>query len=221
MFRSATAITPFYFSPQLSFRRGKAAGPNWAALPSAAGFVDPLLSTGFALTLLGVARLGEAFQHANPNLSAYERQTFTELDAAADLVSALYSKISTPGEFALLSFLYFAAMSFTETAWRLEKPHLASGFLLTNNPDFSAARSRLCAHARAGHPISRDAIATPIEPFDLAGLTDWSRNHWYPVDFADLLANAHKLNADQASLDALIAKLTPPGSATAPRMQPV
>ena len=37
--------------------RGRCAAPNWALLPSAAGVIDPLLSTGFPLTLLGIGRL--------------------------------------------------------------------------------------------------------------------------------------------------------------------
>ena len=32
-------------------------GGSWALLPSAAGVIDPLLSTGFPLTLLGIQRL--------------------------------------------------------------------------------------------------------------------------------------------------------------------
>ena len=41
-----------------TFRSTIVTGPHWALLPSAAGFVDPLLSTGFPLTLLGVKRIG-------------------------------------------------------------------------------------------------------------------------------------------------------------------
>jgi tetracycline 7-halogenase / FADH2 O2-dependent halogenase len=196
-FRSATPITPFCFTPQLSFRREKAAGPNWAALPSASGFVDPLLSTGFALTLLGISRLGDLFRKSAFDPKVYEDLTFGELDAAADLVSALYSKMHAPEEFSLLSLVYFAAMSFSETAWRLGKRELASGFLLTNDADFSAGRSRLCAQARAGQRITREAITSIIEPFDVAGLTDFKRHPWYPVDFNDLRKNAHKIQADE------------------------
>ena len=43
--------------PRLSYRAPAAAGPRWALLPSAAAFVDPLFSTGFPLTLLGIERL--------------------------------------------------------------------------------------------------------------------------------------------------------------------
>jgi tetracycline 7-halogenase / FADH2 O2-dependent halogenase len=206
-FSSAVPITPFYFTPQLSSRRDRAAGPNWAVLPSAAGFVDPLLSTGFALTLLGIERLGAIFCEGQPELKAYEEETFRELDAAADLVSALYAKMPAPEEFSLLSLLYFAAMSFTETAWRLEKRELASGFLLANDDRFSAERARICAQARGGERIRRDAIAALIEPYDVAGLADWNRNHWYPVDLADLRRNSEKVRASEKDLQRLFEKL--------------
>jgi len=206
-FRSAVPITPFYFTPQLSFRREQVSGENWAALPSAAGFVDPLLSTGFALTLLGITRLGAMFRQPILDLKAYEEITFRELDAAADLVSALYAKMSCPEEFSLLSLLYFAAMSYSETAWRLAKPELASGFLLTNYETFSSARRKICAQARAGEKISRENISSAIDYYDVAGLTDWRRNHWYPVDLEDLRRNSHKLWADEQSLQTLFKKL--------------
>ncbi len=47
-----------------AFRVTQVAGPNWALLPSAAGVIDPLLSTGFALTLLGIQRLTDALAPA-------------------------------------------------------------------------------------------------------------------------------------------------------------
>ena len=56
-FERAVACQPFRYMPAISFRSGAIAGKRWAMLPSAAGFVDPLLSTGFALTLLGIERL--------------------------------------------------------------------------------------------------------------------------------------------------------------------
>src|SRR5438128_1335337 len=58
-FAGAKAQFSFVHTPRLCFRSGAVVGPRWALLPSAAGFVDPLLSTGFPLTLLGVARLAE------------------------------------------------------------------------------------------------------------------------------------------------------------------
>ena len=52
----------------------------------------------------------------------------------------------------LLSLLYFAAMSYTETAWRLEKQHLAEMFLLSSDAPFVRFRKELCARAKAGAP---------------------------------------------------------------------
>jgi FADH2 O2-dependent halogenase len=207
IFDGATLGTSFYSAAQLSFRRARAAGPNWALLPSSAGFVDPLLSTGFALTLLGIGRLGKQFQDNSFAPRDYEIQTFAELDATADLVSALYAKMSLPSEFNLLSLLYFAAMSFTETAWRLGREEMAKGFLLSNDRQFSAMRARLCATAKAGGSITEDVLGAAIEPYDVAGLTDWSRRNWYGVDLAELRRNAHKLRTDEASVERLIAKM--------------
>jgi tripartite-type tricarboxylate transporter receptor subunit TctC len=68
-------------------------------LPSAAGFVDPPLSTGFPLTLLGVSRLAEILAvgwnspGVEQRLNNYARLTLQELDAAARLVSALYANL--------------------------------------------------------------------------------------------------------------------------------
>ena len=43
-----------------------------------------------------------------------------------------------------------------------------------------------------------------IEPFDIAGLRDHSRADWYPALADDLLANASKLHARPAELEALL-----------------
>ena len=59
-FQGAAACQPFRHMPAISFRSRTIVGPRWAMLPSAAGFVDPLLSTGFPLTLLGIERLARS-----------------------------------------------------------------------------------------------------------------------------------------------------------------
>jgi FADH2 O2-dependent halogenase len=203
-FNGATRTTPFYSIAELSFRRTRATGPDWALLPSAAGFVDPLLSTGFALNLLGISRLARAFATSkHPDLSAYERLSFTELDAAADLIGALYSKMNSFPEFAALSLLYFTAMSFTETAWRLGKEAQADLFLLSNNDVFRQISRDLCARARMGESISFSDVAHLVRPWDIAGLTEQRRN-WYPVSFEDLLNSREKLGASQSEIEALI-----------------
>src|SRR5262249_35021017 len=56
-FYAARNVVPFVFQPRVAFQSGRLTAPNWVMLPSAAGVVDPLMSTGFPLTLLGIARL--------------------------------------------------------------------------------------------------------------------------------------------------------------------
>src|SRR5207248_10639161 len=112
----------FVHARRLSFRSGIITGKQWALLPSAAGFVDPLLSTGFPLTLLGISRLAEAIEQDwgcarfEERLHAYAVQTNNELMAAERLVAALYASMADFVMFTTLSLLYFAAVSFTETA---------------------------------------------------------------------------------------------------------
>jgi FADH2 O2-dependent halogenase len=141
-FRRSRAVLPFVHAPRLAFRSAQVAGPAWALLPSAAGVIDPLLSTGFPLTMLGVIRLLEVFEQTSAGrereeaLRAYERTTLAELDATERLVAALYATMSDPPLFKRLSLLYFAAASFSEAARRLGRPELAPGFMLSAHPTF-------------------------------------------------------------------------------------
>ena len=155
-FAAAKAERPFTHMPRLAFRSATISGSRWALLPSAAGFVDPLLSTGFPLTLLGVARLAEIFEHGweterfASRLQTYAAQTEGELLATGRLIASLYANMNNFSVFTSLSLLYFATASFSETARRLGKPHLASSFLLHNHPLFGPACLRLFERARTG-----------------------------------------------------------------------
>lgn len=202
---------------RLFFRSGTIVGPGWALLPSAAGFIDPLLSTGFPLTLLGVARLAAAIEHDwgseqfGKCLEAYEVQTSAELMAAERLVGALYASMGDFPSFVALSLLYFAAASFSETARRLERPQLAESFLLCDHPRFGP-QSRSCfERALAGLTSTQRTeligqIHRAIEPFDVAGLSDHRRRNWYPADARDLLAAAEKLGVGQGEIKKLLAR---------------
>ncbi|HEX7860705.1 MAG TPA: tryptophan 7-halogenase [Verrucomicrobiae bacterium] len=206
-FKGSEPVTPFFSANRLSFIRSEFVGPGWALLPSAAGFVDPLLSTGFALTLLGITRLAGAVSGSIVELKSFGQQTRIELDAAADLVGALYAKMDSFDEFALLALLYFAAMSYTETVWRLGKNDRAAGFLLSSEPEVSRKRAAICADARAGRRITQERIADAISAYDIAGLCDWKRDHWYPVNLNDLVQNREKVGASEVELNELFRKL--------------
>jgi len=62
-FASSRPITPFIHAPRPELSQQRDFGRRWALLPSAAGFVDPLLSTGFPVTLLGVGRLAKILEN--------------------------------------------------------------------------------------------------------------------------------------------------------------
>ncbi|HZZ37525.1 MAG TPA: FAD-dependent oxidoreductase [Acidobacteriaceae bacterium] len=216
-FAGAPAEQPFRHMARLSFRSAAIVGSRWALLPSAAGFVDPLLSTGFPLTLLGVSRLAEIIAQDwntaafDRRLKAYAKLTDRELLATAWLIGALYATMDNFPVFVAISLLYFAAASYSEAARRLGRVHLASSFLLCDHPVFGPRSNRL--FERALHPLTesdsaglvRD-ILRAIEPFNVAGLGRPERGNWYPVEASDLLENAHKLEATREEVLAMLAR---------------
>jgi FADH2 O2-dependent halogenase len=214
-FRNARAVAPWIHAPRIAFRTRQVCGPGWALLPSAAGVIDPLLSTGFPLTLLGIERLLDVLEHTTPGpgrdaaLWRYEQLTLDELDATEQLVAALYANMSDVTLFKRLTLLYFAAASYSEAARRLDKPDLAPGFLL-NAHDRFGPELRACAALGAAAPGDAaraallDRIDRAIEPCDIAGLLDRTRRDWYPVLAADLIANASKLKATTGEVAQLL-----------------
>lgn len=214
-FRRARAERPLTLARQLSFRSSSIAGSNWALLPSAAGFVDPLLSSGFPLALLGIRRLGTILEQdwnsarMPLSLQEYARQTDDELLATARLVGALYRNMGDFPLFRCLSLLYFAAASYSEVARRLNKPGLASTFLLHDHPVFGTESRRILKVAQGPMDHSEKARLTDdvyglIRDFDVAGLGKRPANHCYPVVAEDLFASAHKLGADAKEIEALL-----------------
>ncbi len=187
-------------------------------LPSAAAFVDPLLSTGFPLTLLGVERLGRALEEdwgsprLRERLERDGRRALFEADTAALLVASLYASFGDFPLFAALSKLYFAAASFSEAARRLGRAELAPSFLCADRRPYGDDLRRGCreAIARSGSGAPRDAlierIHRAIEPLDVAGLTRADRRNWYPFRGQDLVENASKLGATAGQARELLAR---------------
>ncbi len=214
-FANANAALPFVYQPRIAFRSGQVAGARWAMLPSAAAFVDPLLSTGFPLTLLGVGRMAEILEgdadgeELSAGLKRYAFQTCQEAAAAARLVGGLYASIENFSVFTSLTLLYFAAASFAETARRLHRPQLASSFLLCEHPVFGPACVEFCKRAGA---VSQGAesdrfradVLRAIEPFNVAGLGKAERRNWYPVEAGDLLQTAGKLGVSEVEIQRLL-----------------
>src|SRR6185437_2042840 len=187
-FAAAQHQTPSTYVPRLSFRSSQIAGDGWAMLPSAAGFVDPLLSTGFPLTLLGLQRLAAILEPGlddpdlDARLAAYAAQTDADLLAAARLIAALYATMDNFPAFTALTMLYFAAVSYSEAARRLGKPQLAASFLLHDHPRFGPAMRQLLDSAasirtpeQAAHLVEQ--VRRAIEPINVTGLADPARHN--------------------------------------------
>jgi FADH2 O2-dependent halogenase len=214
-FAEAKAERPFVHLPRLAFRSSAIVGRHWALLPSAAGFVDPLLSTGFPQTLLGVARLAEIIEQDwethrfDERLRTYAAQTDRELVATSRLIAGLHANMNNFPVFISLTLLYFAAASFSEAARRLGKPHLASSFLLCDDPVFGPVYERLIERAR--RPLTKDEsdqlskdIQDAIEPINVAGLGCEGRRNWYPVEADDLMNAAGKLESSREDISELL-----------------
>jgi len=217
LFANSQATQPFVYMPRVSFRSNSVAGKRWALLPSAAGFVDPLLSTGFPLTLLGVRRLAEIIERDweksgfAASLQTYAAQTDNELLAAAELIAALYAAMDRFPAFASLSILYFAAASFSESARRLGKARLAPSFLLHDDPHFGPAMHHCLQRAKSActklemDELAKD-VSRAIERINVAGLANPDRRNWYAVDANDLLNSADKLKSTKQEVSQLLEK---------------
>jgi FADH2 O2-dependent halogenase len=215
-FAKAQAVRPFVHAPRLWFLSGRVVDHRWALLPSAAGVVDPLLSTGFPLTLLGIQRLADTLERHweredfGPRLFDYSMRTTMELATVGRLIGALYGAMGDFGLFGALSLLYFAAASFTETARRLGRSELAGGaFLLPEHPVFGP-RFRWCVDGALSRPTGTkraqliDRIYQTIAPVDVAGLSDRSRRNWHPVDAGDLFRTANKLGVGEPEIEMML-----------------
>ncbi len=216
-FEDARPEHPFVHARQLCFQSARTVGKHFALLPSAAGFIDPLLSTGFPLALLGVIRIaallkdrldGGAFASGLQN---YEEATSKEFIQTASLISALYANMHNFEIFRTLTLLYFAAASFSETVRRLGRPERAQSFLLHDDPRFGPACRELFAWATRGIAANEmdvfiRKVRKTIEPFDVAGLAKENRQHCYPVDANDVLDSAGKVGASREEITAMLAR---------------
>ena len=215
MFKNAVPDRAFVHAKRLSFRSQTVVGPHFALLPSTAGFINPLLSTGFPLALLGVSRLAHLLERDfrsdrfEPNLRDYAAQTQAELGITEELIAALCANMGDFELFKSLSLLYFAAASFSETVRRLDKPELAGGFLMHDNPQFGPP-ARACFALARRQPTGEERqrlihrIEEIVRPFDVAGLSHRERRNWFPVVAEDLLSAKAKVGATREELELLL-----------------
>jgi FADH2 O2-dependent halogenase len=105
--------------------------------------------------------------------------------------------------------LYFAAVSFAETAYRLGKPELATGFLLREHAEFGPASRRLLerAHVLREADDTRaftDEVLRVIGPFNVGRFGDPVLRNCYPVCSEDLLQAAAKLGVGRDEIVSML-----------------
>ncbi len=214
-FQGSKAETGFTHLESVPFLSSQIVGDGWALLPTAAGFVDPLLSTGFPLTLLGIARFGRILEKTwdkesmSSRLASYADQTRNEILAAAGLIAALYRNMNHFSVFRALLLLYFASASYSETVRRLDKPELANSFLLDGEANFGPECRRLLGLTQDGIEESQrgafeEQIYALIERFDVAGLCKRPASLCYPVEAIDLMEAAYKVGATPDEIERLL-----------------
>lgn len=188
-FENARPTTPFFKQRTVAFRAQQGVGENWAMLPSAMGFVDPLFSTGFVLTLLGIRRLAEVFE-GRRTPAEYERQSFQELDFTATLIRRSYEAFGDFPKFTSIARIYFAAAIWAETLRRLGRTPPA--FLLADNAEFQDAN------------FDPGKVPALLAKYDLGGLADSNRQNWHPALASDLFASAHKIPATRNEIESML-----------------
>jgi FADH2 O2-dependent halogenase len=174
---AARPLRPFATIPRLSRLWERASGPGWAFLPTTAGFIDPLHSTGIAHSLQGVARVADmllAPRFDEAAWLAYGRDVVDEVRWIDRLVATATAAIDDFPLFTMACHLYFVATIACERG--VDGLDADVGFLAARDAPLRAALESACADLgrAASDPSMRDATCAAIrdrlEPWDRAGL---------------------------------------------------
>ncbi len=169
-------------------------GRGWVALPHTAGFVDPMFSSGIALTLSGLEKIVHALteywndeQILQKHLREYENAFSEEVQLMDYLISGCYYAMKHFGLFNAWSMLYFAATIAHENG-RLRKE--SPGYFL--NADDEAIKKMIQLSYKdllqivSQQTVSREhvinftkTIKERIAPFNTACLLDPSLKNMY------------------------------------------
>jgi FADH2 O2-dependent halogenase len=106
----------WYSTGRMQRLRAAAAGNDWVALPHTVGFVDPLHSTGIALTMHCIERIAAAMVPTVSDaergllMADYERELLAAFDWIDQLVWICYQSRRDPDLFHAATMLYFSAV---------------------------------------------------------------------------------------------------------------
>ncbi len=156
------------------------AGDDWAMLPHAAGFIDPLHSSGIAHSLGGVERLAGILLNNLPHgcdrldldFRRYSETVRSELLLIDRLVSGCYSALRQRSfrKFVAWSMCYFSAA----TSWerrRLDAPDETASLFLADDPMFRQAVDDLQTRIETETDSSFEQLCEErLAPFNHVGL---------------------------------------------------
>ena len=194
---AAEPIRPLVRTGRLQRRLRPAAGPDWALLPGAAYFIDPLLSPGNAHTMHGVERLSRIFESwpdrgtMTVGLDEYDRRLQAEIDFIDPLIHGCYRAIASLPLLAAFTMYYFVGAIHSEERRRDGRADGSDGFLHSHDEAFRA-RVMSAYHDLLGiteGPVEPDDVAAfasrvarDIEPWNTTGLCDPERRNMYPFE---------------------------------------
>jgi FADH2 O2-dependent halogenase len=189
-FAAAEPVRPWVRTGRLQRRLSRAAGPDWALLPHAAGFLDPWLSPGIAQTLYAVDRLGRILAEGGPGeargrrLEAYGRSVLDELAWVDEITGTCFACFDYRfGVMATVSMLYFIAAIYCEDRERRGRAGPDAAFLLADDPTYREIAAAVCRAAPTipesrAHDFTAE-VGRALAPYNLAGLCDPSRRNLY------------------------------------------
>jgi FADH2 O2-dependent halogenase len=214
-FAKARRLLPWVTSKCLQRCWSRAAGPDWALLPSTLAFWSPLFSTGIAWSLVGVERLAEILspdrqRSLRSGLREYGEQLQSEAEHLRRLTEVAYRTLADLDRFHAVALVYFAAASYGETMQRLrdhgpDGRHWSStGFLGTGDPVLRRALDWILVQLElpaAGQQVPGtvwvDQMREFLAPRDVVGLDRPVRPGVYGADLALLRSHLDRLGADQ------------------------
>ena len=172
---------------------GRTAGTGWLMLPSTAGFIDPMHSTGIAHTLAGVCRVGHLFEeHWNRDdnrnherwaagAERYDESLKREFSIIDRLVAGVYRSRSQFSAMVDFLMLYFAAATTWESRC-LQSDDPGGPLWLSDDEHFLTVVDAALAQIQNIESFPADNNKS----FDPRSFSAWIRNNVHPYNSAGL-----------------------------------
>jgi len=178
-FANAKPVMPFVSTRRMQRCATHMVGENWAMLPYAAAFLDPLHSAGNAHTLCGIERLMPILTEPTETraglLQEYQATTLHEVDLLDKIIHGCYKCFDNFESLSNFAMLYFAGADYAE---RKRREGMTVGFLTSGDSAFCTLVDRFYNQVLAGE-LYTNALAREISPWNLAGLCDPLKQNMY------------------------------------------